>query len=354
MQAADRVLELFSDVLGGRKADPTILAGLCREHVPEGPYHEYKRGKWFDEHQGKGLRSYVSGFANAEGGVLILGIVGGEDIQAGDKWTFEAPTRPTEGWDVWLGKALSDVATKTRVVWNVVEVDQKEVVVIAANRAEGLIRVYEKPNLVCYLRVGEHTHPIPETLFADLALGRRAKPDLAIEQLQVTGSYDSLGFHLGVSLLVHNQGLLWVPGVSVAWCGYAVKGAEASPSLTRELIVRPLIQGNLSPMVGSFNLWGLSALSTEVKPFEQTKFGARIDLPVSQAYGSWAWYGAVMALPVNGSPRWAQVAAQGRGVNTNITRATALPPGRTPLVAWLEGPDIPRDVDAFLATSGRS
>ena len=148
------------------------------------------------------LRAQVSGFANAEGGVLIIGIVGGETSQGADAWTFESPVCPDQaGWDEWLGRVLSDVSAKTRVEWKVVPVDGVDVVVVAANRAEALIRVYEKPNLVCHLRVGPQTVPIPESLFADLALGRRAKPDLAIEDLIVKPTNDSLGFHLHLTIV---------------------------------------------------------------------------------------------------------------------------------------------------------
>ena len=256
MPAGDRILELLDDVLGRRPVDPAILDGLVREKVGEGSYHEYKRGKWMTTPDVKQeLRACVSGFANAEGGVLIIGIAGGEKSQGRDAWTFDPPLCPDPaGWDEWLGRVLSEVSAKTRVEWKVVPVNGGDVVVVAANRAEALIRVYEKPNLVCHLRVGPQTVPIPETLFADLALGRRAKPDLALELFTLDGGTDSIGFHLNVKLFIHNQGLLWVHDVSVAWCGYA-RGLLASSSLTRLLDVRPT-RSDLAPVVGAdFNPW---------------------------------------------------------------------------------------------------
>lgn len=283
--AADRVPELLDDVLGRRPVDATILAGLVREKVGEGSFHEYKRGLWLTTADVKQeLRAQVSGFANAEGGVVIIGIVGGEPSQGAAAWSFEAPTCPDPaGWDEWLGRFLSEISAKTRVEWQVVSVNGVDVVVVAANRAEALIRVYEKPNLVCHLRVGPQTVPIPETLFADLALGRRVKPDLVLEQLTVRGSSDSTGFHLGMTVVVHNQGLLWVPDLSVVWIvGYARPNSTVSTSLKREIDLRAATRGDLSPVVRRFDTAFVDrtqraihdGIEIDAKPFELRKFGA--------------------------------------------------------------------------------
>jgi hypothetical protein len=362
MAAADRVLELLDDVLSRRTPDPAIVAGLVRERVREGLYHEYKRGQWLRKDTAQELRAYVSGFANAEGGVLIIGVVGGEPSQGAAAWTFEAPVCPdSAGWDEWLGRVLSEVSAKTRVAWQLVKIDGVDVVVVAANRAEELIRVYEKPNLVCHLRVGPQTVPIPETLFADLALGRRAKPDLVLEQLQVDGGTDSLGFHLNVSLFVHNQGLLWVPDLSVAWSGYA-RGLLASSSLKRLLDLRPT-RADLAPVVGEeFNVWVRDQIHggggwrarqddkpRQVKPFERTRLATQITgLPVTTVSGPWAWYAAIVVLPKNGAPLWAQLAAHGKTGVLTVARAWPLPPGTRPVLAWFEGNDVPPSPEAFL------
>jgi hypothetical protein len=360
--AADRVPELLADVLGRRPVDATILAGLVCEKVGEGSFHEYKRGLWVTTADVKQeLRAQVSGFANAEGGVVIIGIVGGEPSQGAAAWSFEAPTCPdAAGWDEWLGRVLSEISAKTRVEWQVVSVKGVDVVVVAANRAEALIRVYEKPNLVCHLRVGPQTVPIPETLFADLALGRRAKPDLALEQLIVNGNTDSGGFYLNVNFFVHNQGLLWVPDFGAAWCGYARSASQASGSLTRLLDLKPTGRNDLAPVVGDFNIWVRNPIygggwmnrpdekPTQVKPFDLLKLGQKIvGLPVTTESGPWAWYAAIMVLPMNGSPLWAQLAVHGRSGVVIRTKAWPLPQGTAPVLAWFEGDDVPLSPEVF-------
>jgi hypothetical protein len=362
MAAADRVPELLDSVLGRRPVDPAILAGLVREKVNESAYHEYKRGAWMKTADVKQeLRAQVSGFANAEGGVLIIGIAGGEKSQSADAWTFDPPECPDQaGWDEWLGRVLSDVSAKTRVEWKVVPVDGKDVLVVAANRAEQLIRVYEGRNVVCHLRVGPQTVPIPETLFADLALGRRAKPDLALEQLNVSGSTDSGGFYLNVNFCVHNQGLLWAPDFDAAWCGYARSGSQASGSLTRLLDLRPTGRNDLAPVVGDFNIHVRDPIHgggwrnrpddkpTKVKPFDLLKLGHKIvGLPVTAESGPWAWYAAIMVLPMNGSPLWAQLAVHGRSGVVIRTKAWPLPEGTAPVLAWFEGSDVNESPEAF-------
>jgi hypothetical protein len=373
MPAADRVLQLLVDVLQRRPVDPALLRDFVRERVPEGPFLEYKRGQWLDTHEAQDLRGYVSGFANAEGGVLILGIVGGEDVQGPDKWSLEPPKCPDQaGWEVWLGKVLADVSAKTRVDWQVVSVEGNDLVVIAANRAEALIRVYEKPNLVCYLRVGEHTHPIQETLFADLAVGRRAKPDLALEELSVNTGTDASGFFVAVNLVVHNQGLLWVSDLSVTWSGYRTtgwsghgpKGAPVSASLERSLDLRPTSRRGIEPVIAPFRSWipggeGGSWLSIsnkqakDARPFELVRFATPI-LGVPIVPEPWAWYGAAMVLPQNSAPLWAQLAVHG---NNNVqldAKAWALPPGASPVVAWFQGNNVPPSIAAFFGIGAPS
>jgi hypothetical protein len=360
MAAADRVLELLDAVLGRRSVDPAILADLVREKVTEGQYHEYKAGKWLTEPDVKQeLRAQVSGFANAEGGVLIIGIVGGEPGQGAAGWTFDPPACPDQaGWDEWLGRVLADVSAKTRVEWNVVTVGGVDVVVVAATRAEALIRVYEKRNLVCHLRVGPQTIPIPETLFADLALGRRAKPDLTLEQLSARPMNDSSGFHLGLTVFVHNQGLLWVPDLSAVWVGYTqARPSVVSASIRREIDLRPTTRGDVAPLVARFGstLIGgsqrqiVDGIEIDLKPFDLRQFTIRIGgIPLSPPGKTWAWYAAIMVLPRNGSPLWAQVAVQGNNTGiATVSKAWALPPRTVPVVAWLEGDDVPASSEAF-------
>src|SRR6185503_7237783 len=144
----------------------------------EGLYLEYKRGLWMsDEDVAREVRRYVSGFANAEGGLLAIGIVGGEDAQGDQRWSFEPPVCPDRsGWDAWLSRTIQHVAVSTRVRWQIVSLEQGDCVLVATSRSESLVRVYEKPSLVGYLRVGDQTIPMGDSLFADLALGRRMRP----------------------------------------------------------------------------------------------------------------------------------------------------------------------------------
>ena len=291
---------------------------------------------------------------------LIIGIVGGERSQGQDTWSFEAPACPDQaGWDEWLGRVLSDVMAKTRVAWKVVAVEGKDVLVVAANRAEQLIRVYEKRNLVCHLRVGPTTVPIPETLFADLALGRRAKPDLALEQPLVGGGIDSGGLYLNVNFFVHNQGLLWVPDFAAAWCGYGRSGSRASGSLTRLLDLKPTVRNDLAPIVGDFNLFVRDAIyggwknrsddkPTKVKPFDLLKLGQKIvGLLATNESGPWAWYAAIMVLAMNGAPIWAQLAVHGKAGVPGAARAWPLPPGTPPVLAWFEDDKVPGSPEEF-------
>jgi hypothetical protein len=85
--AAARLMNMLGAVLTGRAVAPADVLGLIQQREREGLYLEYKRGAWLDRAKSAGheMREYASAFANAEGGLLIVGVVGGEDAQKGQQ-----------------------------------------------------------------------------------------------------------------------------------------------------------------------------------------------------------------------------------------------------------------------------
>jgi hypothetical protein len=59
------------------------------------------------------------------------------------------------------------------------------VLLVAIDRARALVYVIEDGQPVYYLRFGHQTLPMGQTHVTDLLLGRRARPDLRVTNLEV-------------------------------------------------------------------------------------------------------------------------------------------------------------------------
>ena len=116
--------------------------------------------------------------------------------------------------------------------------------------------------------------------------------------------------------------------------------------MKREIDLRSTTRTDLSPLAARFNSSFIGGsqrnvsdgVEIDAKPFELRQFSAYVSgLPATPPGGNWAWYAAIMVLPKNGLPLWAQVAVHGKNIGAvAMTKAWALPPGTAPVVAWFE------------------
>ena len=75
---------------------------------------------------------------------------------------------------------------------------------------------------------------------------------------------------------------------------------------------------------------------------------------MSAQSGAWAWYGAIMVLPKDSSPLWAQLAVHGYADRTKARNAWPLPAGTAPILAWFEVSDVPESIEAFFGANAAS
>jgi hypothetical protein len=365
-------MNILSAMLANRPVTLADIQTFVDTKEPESLYLEYKRGVWASDPNRdlpENFRRYASGFANAEGGLFVVGVVGGEDVQGDAEWSIEGAHCPdSKGWTDWLNNVLRDVALRARTHWRSIETQNGgQVVVVAVDRAQELVRLHKKKHLVCFLRIGSSTVQIDDTHYADLVLGRRVKPDLELVPQDLLVSNDTLGQFIRVQCSLHNQGLVWVPDVTIALVGYFRRGAPASESIQRQLDIRegPAANQLLLSIAGD-ELWTQqlqpghspgqwlprrhTLVSRGLPPFATIDLSVRVDqFPVCKPGIAWAWCGAILVVPMNGGPLWAQVRAQGDAV-VPFTGETWIPDkGRTPVVAWLCGNDAHRDLDEILA-----
>src|SRR5678816_3419461 len=72
----------FLEIALSRAPTPAEIDELLASHVNEDLWLEYKRGRWLtdtDAKRQRKLRRYVAGFANADGGAVLVGVAGAEE-----------------------------------------------------------------------------------------------------------------------------------------------------------------------------------------------------------------------------------------------------------------------------------
>jgi hypothetical protein len=294
---------------------PADLNDLLERRVPEDQWLEYKDGEWL---QGASpaakLREYVSAFANADGGVLIVGVRGHErndhdHDNARPGWSVAActVTRLRE----WAEDALKDIAhfLSPPARTHVVQHERGEVLVIGVAKAPNLIDVYEGRRTVTYLRNGHATFAMSESLQVDLRLGRRVQPHLSLSvREQSFGSIQALMSNLVVETAVENNGLLWVAEAVYGWVGYAHSSQNQTErpasGLTRYLEIVPLAESWTAPAKLLMRCFPLKAL----QPFRRAVQSLSVALPTPlRSSERFRWQGVVFVIPRDSPPTFVQV-----------------------------------------------
>lgn len=218
---------LLDDVLTRRNVDVDWLKQVLRERVQEDIHLEYKRGEWLMDEGGFKLRKWVSGFANADGGVLIVGASNGEGKD--DKhppWSIDNAVAPNkQPLATWAAQTLTAVAPHLRTAphIDVIDCGEAQVLVIACQRADALVPIVSGGELQYFLRVGDGVAKVPPYLHADLVLGRRSTPKLDIQMVEVqiqgkptpTKRQDCHEMVARVELTfeVQNNSIIWADGI---------------------------------------------------------------------------------------------------------------------------------------------
>lgn len=195
-------------------ADEVKAIVRCREDQ----WIDYKSGLQLEEEAGKGaatLRRYASGFANAEGGTLVVGY-----HQKASKFDG-ANGRGSASLADWAANAVSSLISLPQPRFAVVRVDGVDVLLLAVARTPVLIPCIEKGQHVYWLRIGHELKEIPPFLVSDLMLGRRAHAVLRARVAHAgfapsngsSGYFDLPLQEIGLSLRVENTSLAHVEDI---------------------------------------------------------------------------------------------------------------------------------------------
>ena len=185
--AAFKPKELLDHLLEANTLTENQLDEFMQANQVEGQYHEYKSGIiTTPSERDKGrriIREYVSGFANSDGGVLLIGV---DESQPRKIVSCEAfiGNSPLEEWSSrCLQGMVGYFSPQPR--FQVIQHSEGSVLAISVARAPSLIPCVESREMKYFLRIGDSTLQVPEYLIADLVLGRRQHPLLDVHDPQI-------------------------------------------------------------------------------------------------------------------------------------------------------------------------
>ena len=260
----------------------------------------------------------VTGFANADGGVLVFGV--DQHGRDDENPTFEHTGARVLGDPdaVFLGplqKVFSEFQPPPRIVE--VKLDSSHsTYLVAVGRAPQLI--HNPTNKLrapkAFLRFGKDTHPVPDSVYADLVLSRRSHPVFEVLHASVRYSWRPNGNRPERGARFQNREVNWVQ-FDIAW---TVTNESYSQQRPRSVLVLPIsphrgIDCNLSQGLrrevhlpggrdsAFYNSWDVGY----IEPFQTARAG-------SPTLNSWVRTGdglrCALGVAADGSPpQWHQL-----------------------------------------------
>jgi hypothetical protein len=316
--------ELHEAVLRGEPPSEAELRAFIDAPKPvsgEGQHHDYKHADILVDRKKGGdvLREYAAAFANAEGGVLIVGI--------DDRTHAWAPVDDAKfglgGVKEWAEKGLNGVASGFRLTYRATTVVLSAggcVLLVAASRSQSLVPLFDGQRPTYWFRFGHENRAVPDFLISDLVLGRRRQPTLTVEPTdQCAFGYLTNTLHhelvVELSLDVTNDSLVTARDIRVGLVGPFFGEKKASP-VSRALLEHIDLQTDPKrtdyPLRDLAGDWGSDPekpeWSTTLRPFDT----ATVRLPTRvTGFGVAAF--AVYAVPEGCEPQWFQVIVDPRG-----------------------------------------
>ncbi len=235
-----RAREWLARLLEGQTVDAAGLDKLLEQCPEEDQWLEYKSGAVIEKRKqgSRGrddsdqrlspaeiLRKYVTGFANADGGLLAIGV---KQHGQPPRFSVDGATPPGGGsLSEWAARALTGVPVPPPRL-AAVDVERDGVLLVATPRARSLVPCVESGLPTYYYRIGDQTVEMPQSLLYDLMLGRRSEAELSVsfDRAEWRMDFHDVGpnvsqLTLEVRLSIENRGLTFSDDVRaglVAWC----------------------------------------------------------------------------------------------------------------------------------------
>lgn len=287
------------------------LQNWLSKKIREDLYLDYKHGNVLKKNKPCDLvREYMTGFANSAGGVLIIGI--------DDKTLSITGAKAPGGGDLakWASSCMQNVngyfSPPPR--FYTVHHQDGDVLVVATERAPGLIPNVVAGKLVYHFRIHDQTLVAPEYLIADLLMGRREHPSLTIINASFQGGTTTdqhgarhLKFHIQFNL--NNEGFTIAENIQLGLIGW-----QKTPKwiINNHLLSHlEICELTSSILRQSYNLKHENDFTRPLAPFrsDQKTLG-EIELLVKHSSDDWyfgIWRAAVYIIAKNMFPIWYQL-----------------------------------------------
>ncbi len=297
--------ELLDSLLEGLEVEPEELGDILT--LGEGQYLDFKGGQITEKaNRSVGrqvIREYVSGFANADGGILVVGVT-----EEKPRTIFPCQRLGETGLAEWAKDVVLDMAPFLVPLPRFQVVDHQEgpVLLIAVARAPQFVACTESRRAKYFLRIHDSTVEVPDFLAADLFLGRRQQPliDLACQPSFVPSGPPHIAAKFYFSTV--NAGLVAAEEVEV---GFVCWGQNPPP-----ISLNGNLRSHLEIREASIE-WGLvhSVIrSPDGRQLRLTPF-SRNEKPLeSSGYAfpnryAWSISAAAYVLARNAAPAWFEI-----------------------------------------------
>jgi hypothetical protein len=307
--------DLLESLMSGHLMTPSELDALLQNQVTEDLHLEYKHG---DETKNpreasKTIREYLSGFANSEGGILIVGI---NEVN----WTVTGCTAPGGGpLENWASDCIIPIGGyfSPPPRFQVIDHRKGKVLIASVSRSIGLVPCIESGKLVYHLRIHDKTIEAPDYLISDLILGRRQRPYLDLSVLGLDSlalideqpGFQSIDFILTFRL--GNVGMLLAEDIIIGIIAFGFK-KQTNPALISsyllshiEVIIPDEIEYKCELSRENYHIKRLDTFTNEL-----FNFVPGINLPIRISNRSaipYTWRAAVYVIAKSMPPIWYQL-----------------------------------------------
>ncbi len=314
--------QLLEKLLSGHQLTVDELDDLVKQKTREDQFLEFKHGLEIEEGKdaSKTIRDYMCGFANSEGGVLIIGV----DAPSSIPLSVTGCNNHKKG-DLaeWAARCLSPIAAYFSPIpkFQVLHHSNGEVLICVAQRSLNLVSQIENGKTVYYLRFHDQTLQAPEYLIIDLLLGRRQKPDFDIVDWKVLNfrhildnDKNTMDLEFDFRLKCENRSIVWAEESmwgTIAWIQskesmYAANVNRPGSHLLSFVDVQDLPienhirQGILLHFSKSLNI---------SKPFDTGDIVLSLNAPIryGNQWFSYDWMAALYLVAKNSQPIWYQI-----------------------------------------------
>lgn len=295
----------------------------------EGLHHDFKSGKLLEDKDRKranrDIRGDLSAFANAVGGLLIVGIGENEGDQPGPRPIEPCPESDLDAWGREVSAQLAPyLSPPLRQI--VVSASDGAIIIFAIQRAPQLVPVIEAGRIVYYFRHLDSTQQAPPYLVSDLVVGRRQHPTLSVEAQALCRPTrdDESACYLYMRITIENTSLIDTGDLRGGVLAWALYGGGVTHNLRQYIETVEPTETGLCINRFPFQLFkNATRAVTQLPPFATTTIDTQQQaLPSKRAHTNVALY----ILPKGSPPLWYQLELLVEPPSTEI-----FPPKRTTL-----------------------